>query len=144
MNGGTVLPLVARPNRDQRVAANLIEIAAVSKIYDTSQRGRHVALSEISIDVAEGQFVSILGPSGCGKSTLLYIVGGFVEATSGNVRVSGASVTGPGPDRGPVFQEFALFPWKTVLGNIMYGPLQQGLSKGEAAERARELISSCI
>jgi NitT/TauT family transport system ATP-binding protein len=140
MNGGTVLPLVARINRNQRVATNLIDIAAVSKIYDTAQRGRHVALSEISFDVAEGQFVSILGPSGCGKSTLLYIVGGFVDATSGSVRVSGAPVTGPGPDRGPVFQEFALFPWKTVLGNVMYGPLQQGLSKAQAAARARELL----
>jgi len=126
------LSLVTRPDRNQRLAANVIEIAAVSKVYDTTSRGRHVALSEISLDVAQGQFVSILGPSGCGKSTLLYIVGGFVEATSGSVRVGGAPVAGPGPDRGPVFQEFALFPWKTVLGNVMYGPLQQG--------RARELL----
>ena len=134
------LSLVTRPDRNQRLAANVIEIAAVSKVYDTTSRGRHVALSEISLDVAQGQFVSILGPSGCGKSTLLYIVGGFVEATSGRVRVGGAPVAGPGPDRGPVFQEFALFPWKTVLGNVMYGPLQQGLSKGEAQARARELL----
>jgi len=131
---------MARPDRNQRLAANIIEIAAVSKVYDTTSRGCHVALSEISLDVAQGQFVSILGPSGCGKSTLLYIVGGFIEATGGSVRVGGAPVTGPGPDRGPVFQEFALFPWKTVLGNVMYGPLQQGLSKGEAQARARELL----
>src|SRR6476659_1005608 len=122
------------------VATNLIEIAAVSKIYDTSQRGRHVALSEISIDVAEGQFVSILGPSGCGKSTLLYIVGGFVTPTEGEARVKGRAITGPGPDRGPVFQEFALFPWKTVLGNVMYGPRQQGVKSAEAEAQSRRLI----
>ena len=123
------------------MATNFIEIAGVSKIYDTAQRGRHVALSEISFDVAEGQFVSILGPSGCGKSTLLYIVGGFVDATSGNVRVSGAPVVGPGPDRGPVFQEFALFPWKTVLGNVMYGLREQGVARREAEAKARSLLA---
>jgi NitT/TauT family transport system ATP-binding protein len=122
------------------LAADMIEIAGVSKVYDTTQRGRHLALSDISFTVTEGQFVSILGPSGCGKSTLLYIVGGFVEASGGTVRVGGAPVTGPGPDRGPVFQEFALFPWKTVLGNVMYGPLQQGLTKAQATARARELL----
>jgi NitT/TauT family transport system ATP-binding protein len=141
--GGTSemnLPLAAHPDRNRRLAADMIEIAGVSKVYDTTQRGQHLALSDISFTVTEGQFVSILGPSGCGKSTLLYILGGFVEASAGTVRVSGAPVTGPGPDRGPVFQEFALFPWKTVLGNVMYGPLQQGLSKAQAAARARELL----
>jgi NitT/TauT family transport system ATP-binding protein len=123
------------------LATDMIKIAGVSKVYDTTQRGRHVALGEISIDIAEGQFVSILGPSGCGKSTLLYILGGFVEATTGHVLVNGQKVTGPGPDRGPVFQEFALFPWKTVLGNVMYGPLQQGLSKEAATARARALLT---
>jgi NitT/TauT family transport system ATP-binding protein len=132
--------VVAEQIRTERVAADIIEIAAVSKVYDTTQRGRHVALADISLNVAEGQFVSILGPSGCGKSTLLYIVGGFVDATTGSVRVSGTPVNGPGPDRGPVFQEFALFPWKTVLGNVMYGPLQQGLSRAQAQKRARELL----
>jgi len=121
------------------VATNFIEIEAVSKIYDTTQRVGHVALSEISIDVAEGQFVSILGPSGCGKSTLLYIVGGFVDATTGGVRVSGAPVTGPGPDRGPVFQEFALFPWKTVLGNVMYR-----YSKASPRRRRQRGRASCL
>ena len=88
-----------------------------------------------------GEFVSILGPSGCGKSTLLYIVGGFVQPTQGTVAVDGKPVTGPGPDRGPVFQEFALFPWKTVLGNVMYGPLERGMAKSKAEEKARMLIA---
>jgi len=93
------------------------------------------------LQIAEGEFVSIVGPSGCGKSTLLYMVGGFVAPSRGAVSVAGKPVTGPGPDRGPVFQEFALFPWKTVLGNVMYGLLQQGVSKPEAEAKARALIS---
>ena len=119
----------------------MIEISAVSKTYDTTQRGRHLALDDVTLSIAEGQFVSILGPSGCGKSTLLYMLGGFVDVSAGSIKVKGAPVTGPGPDRGPVFQEFALFPWKTVLENVMYGPQQQGLSKAKAVARARELLA---
>lgn len=99
----------------------MIEIAGVSKTFDSAKKRRHLALTDISLHIANGEFVSILGPSGCGKSTLLYIVGGFVPPSTGMVTVSGQAVTGPSPDRGPVFQEFALFPWKTVLGNVMYG-----------------------
>jgi NitT/TauT family transport system ATP-binding protein len=119
----------------------MIDIEAVSKTFETRQGRRHLALTGISLSVADGEFVSILGPSGCGKSTLLYIVGGFVAPSEGVAKVKGKPVTGPGPDRGPVFQEFALFPWKTVLGNVMYGLVQRGVSKVEAQERARELIS---
>src|ERR1051325_3937831 len=118
----------------------MIFIERLSKTFETARGTRHLALSDISLDVAEGEFVSILGPSGCGKSTLLYIVGGFVPPSGGAVRVQGAAVTGPGPDRGPVFQEFALFPWKSVLGNVMYGLLEQGAPRRIAEERARALI----
>ena len=119
----------------------MIAIERLSKSFQTARRTSHVALTGISLDVAEGEFVSILGPSGCGKSTLLYIVGGFVQPTEGTVAVNGKPVTGPGPDRGPVFQEFALFPWKTVLGNVMYGPLERGMAKSKAEEKARALIA---
>ena len=97
----------------------------------------HLALSDISLTIEDGAFVSILGPSGCGKSTLLYIVGGFVNPTEGVAKVKGKAITGPGPDRGPVFQEFALFPWKSVLGNVMYGPRQQGVKHAEAEAQSR-------
>jgi len=119
----------------------MIDIASVSKTYNTSQRGSHLALDDVNLTINEGEFVSILGPSGCGKSTLLYMVGGFVEVSAGSITVKGAPVTGPGPDRGPVFQEFALFPWKTVLENVMYGPLEQGMPKKEAAAWARQLLT---
>jgi NitT/TauT family transport system ATP-binding protein len=120
--------------------AACIEIERLSKKFDTAQRGTHLALCEISLAVEEGQFVAVVGPSGCGKSTLLYVVGGFVRPTSGRVCVAGKPVEGPGPDRGPVFQEFALFPWQTVLGNVSYGLLQRGIPRREAHARARVLI----
>src|SRR5262245_21490872 len=119
----------------------MIDIEAVSKTFETRQGRRHLALTGLSLSVADGEFVSILEPSGCGKSTLLYIVGGFVAPSEGVASVKGEPVIGPGPDRGPVFQEFALFPWKTVLGNVMYGLVQRGVAKAEAQQRARELIS---
>jgi NitT/TauT family transport system ATP-binding protein len=121
-------------------AAAMIEISGVSQVFQTSGRQSHLALSNISLTIQDGAFVSILGPSGCGKSTLLYIVGGFVAPSQGIAKVKGKAITGPGPDRGPVFQEFALFPWKSVLGNVMYGPRQQGVSSAEAEAQSRQLI----
>src|SRR4029077_5077265 len=121
-------------------ATGMIQIDHVSQVFQTSARQEHVALSDISLTVTNGAFVSILGPSGCGKSTLLYIVGGFVRPTKGSARMKGKAITGPGPDRGPVFQEFALFPWKSVLGNVMYGPRQQGVKHGEAEAQACALL----
>ena len=79
--------------------------------------GDVAALADVDIEVAEGEFVTIVGPSGCGKSTLLYILGGFIGADGGTIEVGGKAVTGPGVDRGVVFQEYALFPWLTVAQN---------------------------
>lgn len=132
----SVIP--AEPERKPAIA--MIEIDRVSQVFQTSARHDHLALSEISLTIGDGAFVAILGPSGCGKSTLLYIVGGFVKPTTGVARVKGNAITGPGPDRGPVFQEFALFPWKSVLGNVMYGPRQQGVRREEAEAQSRRLI----
>src|SRR6516225_8013529 len=84
-------------------AAVMIEIDRVSQVFQTSARRDHLALSDISLTIEDGAFVSILGPSGCGKSTLLYIVGGFVNPTTGAARMKGHAIVGPGPDRGPVF-----------------------------------------
>ena len=119
----------------------LIEISGLSKRFDVAGRASHLALDGIALDVHEGEFVSLLGPSGCGKSTLLYMVGGFVAPSTGQILVDGQAVTAPGPDRGPVFQEFALFPWKTVLQNVMYGLQVQKVPTAEARARAEALLA---
>jgi NitT/TauT family transport system ATP-binding protein len=105
-------------------------------------RGREVlALDQVSLSVvAPREFVALLGPSGCGKSTLLYLIGGFLPVESGTISIDGKPVQGPGPDRGIVFQHFALFPWKTVRGNILYGLERQGMPKSEREQRALNFI----
>jgi ABC-type nitrate/sulfonate/bicarbonate transport system ATPase subunit len=108
-----------------------IQIQRVAKSFGAVGRAAP-ALAEVDLEVAERELVCILGPSGCGKSTLLNIVAGFLAPTNGTVRVDGRAVTGPAPERGVVFQEYALFPWLTVTGNVEFGPL---LQSRPAAER---------
>jgi NitT/TauT family transport system ATP-binding protein len=97
-----------------------------------------VALDDISLEVDAGEFITIVGPSGCGKSTLLLAVDGLIHPAEGEITLGGKPITGPGPDRAMVFQEFALLPWRTVLGNIELGMELNGQGNREA--RARELI----
>src|SRR5215469_14521368 len=105
-------------------------------------RGRSVlALSDVSLEVRPREFLALLGPSGCGKSTLLYLVGGFLPIEAGRIAVKGQVVTAPGPDRGIVFQHFALFPWKTVRANILYGLERKGLPRPEREKRAQSFIN---
>lgn len=105
------------------------------------RRGQAVqALEGFDIEVFEGEFLSIVGPSGCGKSTFLRMVAGLEHPTTGEVRCDGRIVTGPSPDRGMAFQAYALFPWKTLAGNVEFGPKMRGISKSEREERAREYI----
>jgi NitT/TauT family transport system ATP-binding protein/sulfonate transport system ATP-binding protein len=89
------------------------------------------ALAPINLEIAQGEFICLVGASGCGKSTLLRIVAGFEQPTTGEVRIHGKKVTGPGSDRGMVFQDYALFPWMTVRENVGFGPRQRGLSRKE-------------
>jgi NitT/TauT family transport system ATP-binding protein len=117
-----------------------IVIDGVSHLY-RPPRGREVlALDDVSLTIAPREFVALLGPSGCGKSTLLYLIGGFLPVERGSIEVEGKTVEAPGPDRGVVFQHFALFPWKTVRGNILYGLERQGMPKAEREKRAMDFI----
>jgi NitT/TauT family transport system ATP-binding protein len=122
------------------MAATEIAFEAVSHAY-RPPRGKPVqALESVSLAVREREFMALLGPSGCGKSTLLYLLGGFLPVEEGRITVGGAPVSGPGPDRGIVFQNFALFPWKTVRQNVLYGLEKQELSRAEREHRAQEFI----
>ena len=99
-----------------------------------------ISIDDASFTVADGEFVSIIGPSGCGKTTLLRIVAGLETQTSGDVLVNGEPVQGPSPKRGMVFQEYSLFPWKSVIDNVAFGLRMQGIGKQEAREKAREYL----
>jgi nitrate ABC transporter ATP-binding subunit len=98
------------------------------------------ALARIDLSIAAGEFVCLIGASGCGKSTLLRIVAGFEEPTTGDVTAEGKPITGPGSDRGMVFQDYALFPWMTVRQNIGFGPRQRELPRKEVEEIAAEFV----
>jgi NitT/TauT family transport system ATP-binding protein len=103
--------------------------------------GRPVlALEDVSLEVKPREFLALLGPSGCGKSTLLYLLGGFLPIEKGRISVEGAPVGAPGPDRGIVFQHFALFPWKSVRANVLYGLERMGLAREEREKRAQSFI----
>jgi NitT/TauT family transport system ATP-binding protein len=99
-----------------------------------------VALSETSFEVQHGEFVCVLGPSGCGKSTLLNVIAGFVTPSNGSVRLGGKVITHTSVERGIAFQEHTLFPWKTVWGNIAFGPRMKGLSKDKVSDIVNRLI----
>ena len=98
------------------------------------------ALDDISFEVDESEFVVLVGPSGCGKSTLLNIIGGLEKATEGSVTIDERRVTGPGADRGMVFQGYSLFPWLNVRKNVEFGLKMQGVSKAEREEKAKRYL----
>jgi NitT/TauT family transport system ATP-binding protein len=119
--------------RFQRLAARdvILEVEHLSKIFRT-RRGETLALKDVSFQTHRREFLSIIGPSGCGKSTLVRILAGLEELSTGRVLLDGHAVTGPGPDRGMVFQGYTLFPWLTVKKNVMFG--LEAAHKGASAE----------
>ena len=120
---------------------DLLVARNVSKTYfDTVANDNVVALHDITLAIKPREFVSVIGPSGCGKSTFLRLVAGLDKPTSGEIMVSGRKVTGPGADRGMVFQEYALLPWKTTAANIEFGPRLKGLPKAERAAIAQRFV----
>ena len=104
------------------------------------RNGEMVALNGVDMDIHENEFICVVGPSGCGKSTLLNIIGGLDVPTEGHVLVDGKEVEGPGPDRGIVFQQYALFPWLTVEKNVQFGLKLQGKSQAECDEISRKYL----
>ena len=110
------------------MSAAVLEVSNLRKSYTKNGQTLHI-LDVERFAAREGEFITVIGPSGCGKSTLLHMMGGFIPFDSGSISVYGQAVSGPAPDRGMMFQEFALFPWKTVAGNVAWGLEAQGASR---------------
>ncbi len=121
---------------DAHLGSPLLRVQGVGKTYP----GGTEALRGATLSIAAGEFVCLIGASGCGKSTLLRLVAGFEQPSTGQVLMAGRPVSGPGPDRGMVFQDYGLFPWLSVRGNIGFGPRSRGLPRAEVAALAERFI----
>ena len=123
------------------MSATHIQVSGVNKVFKTDSR-EVVALKEINLDIPQGQFVCLLGPSGCGKSTLLNAIAGFSAPSGGSIVADGKPVSAPGPERGMVFQEYALFPWMTVADNVAFGLQLKGVPHGQVAATVDQLLKT--
>jgi len=119
-----------------------ISVRQVAKIFETEAGEAVQALTPTSLEIAAGEFLSLVGPSGCGKSTLLNILAGLLEASSGEILVDGNPIRGPAIDRGMVFQSYALFPWLNVIGNVEFGLERKGIPRRERREIAQSYLAS--
>ena len=120
---------------------HFLSIEGVSRSFASTNGGSPtLALEATSLQVAENDFITLLGPSGCGKSTLLRIVAGLDQQTSGAVLLDGQRITGPGADRGMVFQSYTLFPWLTVRDNVCFGLNERGMARRDQLEVAQSFI----
>lgn len=117
-----------------------LEVDSVSKRFNGDAGGGTEALRDVSLSVAEGEFVCLLGPSGCGKTTLLRIIAGLESPTEGEVRVDGVPVDGPTPRLGMIFQDYSLYPWRRVIDNIAFGLELANIQKAERLARAEEYL----
>jgi NitT/TauT family transport system ATP-binding protein len=155
MNGGRVLP--DREERQRRIGPevklpldespyppanqkNSITLSGVFRSFANSRGSFTPALQNIDLEIEQGEFVCIVGPSGCGKSTLLHLLAGLDRPTTGEIRVDGNVVQGPGTDRILIFQELGLFPWLTVRQNVEFGLKMTGMPRGERRDRARTFL----
>ena len=118
-----------------------LKIDNVYKEYQ-GRNGKTVALNGVNLDIRENEFICVVGPSGCGKSTLLNIIAGLLEPTSGSVYLDGKQIEGTGVERGVVFQQYALFPWRTVIKNVMFGLEMKKTPKEEARQIALKYIEA--
>ncbi|MBT8341577.1 MAG: ATP-binding cassette domain-containing protein, partial [Desulfatitalea sp.] len=118
----------------------MVRAESVCKVFTDRKRRQIVAVEDFNLQVREKEFVSILGPSGCGKSTFLLMAAGLEKLTRGRIMIDGQSVNGPDPQRSIVFQEYLLFPWKTVRGNVEFGPEVRGIGKAERRDISARFI----
>ncbi len=132
-----VTPAALRPPQSRIVVRGLRK-----HFIDISRQEQIVALDGVDLEIGDDEFLTILGPSGCGKTTLLNIIAGFDQATGGDVHLDGEAILKPGPDRGVVFQEYALFPWLTVEQNIEFGLRERRVAKAQRRARVRDQIAS--
>jgi NitT/TauT family transport system ATP-binding protein len=136
---GPALKIVdAAPSR--AAGRPFLEVKSLAKSF-SRQGQRVVALENFNLTVEEGEFLAIVGPSGCGKSTFLHMLGGFEPVDGGTMTINGTVVRAPGPDRGMLFQEYALYPWRTVVGNILWPLEVQKVPKAEREAIAERFIS---
>lgn len=135
-----------RSPQEEIMAETLIKIDGVRKEYKVDAGPNVVALNGVNLEIKENEFICVVGPSGCGKTTLLNIIAGLEPFDSGSVTIHGEDIIGPGPDRGVIFQQYALFPWMTVRKNIEYGLKFQKKSDGTTytPEEKRELADRYI
>ncbi|MGR3491025.1 MAG: ABC transporter ATP-binding protein [Shimia sp.] len=117
-----------------------LDIDTISMRFDLPGGGHVQALKDVSLKLKPGELMSVLGPSGCGKTTLLNIVAGFLAPTEGEIRLDDTAIEGPGPERGMVFQQGALFEWMSVRKNVSFGPDMKGMPKSESAPKVDHLL----
>jgi NitT/TauT family transport system ATP-binding protein len=128
--------IMVKQSSERQTSSPLLRISKVRKLYEETE-----AIRNVSIDVADGEFVSLLGPSGCGKSTLLMMIAGLVTPTEGSIAINGTAVTGPRSEIGVVFQQPVLLPWRTILDNVLFPIELLGLPRKDHEQRALELLS---
>lgn len=122
------------------MSAPKLSIDRVGKRFHAAGHASTVAVQDFTLDVHRGEFLAIVGPSGCGKTTVLNLLAGLELPSEGSVAIDGRRIAGPAPERGVMFQDYALFPWRTVAGNIEFGPQARGVDAAHTRERVRKLI----
>jgi NitT/TauT family transport system ATP-binding protein len=113
-----------------------IRLSSVEKRFKSGRDELQIAVSLLDLDIKNGEFVCLVGPSGCGKTTLINLMAGFEKPSAGSVSIDGRTVSGPDPDHIMIFQDYGLYPWRTVLGNVLFGLQAKGIPAGEARDRA--------
>jgi NitT/TauT family transport system ATP-binding protein len=133
-------PEIAERIAELRGRPTVMSINGLGREFRVSGGARTLALTDVTFDVRQREFISVIGPSGCGKSTLIRILAGLDYPTAGEARLDGRSIRGPGADRGMVFQSYTLFPWLSVLGNVMFGLKMKGMTGRQAQRLAKDWL----